>query len=262
MFARLSTNQKAFAIGGSALTVAGIYSYSRPKQQRREHILVVGGGTAGVGVAGMLHREGLKNVTIVEPSATHYYQPIWTLVGAGIKPIEQSARPMENVIPTGTKWIQQSVTAFRPEQNLVELDNGKTVACDYLVVASGMQSGWDKVPGLVEGLEKEDSGVVSIYHCKYANKTFKTFEKVKELEHPKLVFTMSPTPIKCAGAPQKIMWLLDDTLRRLGKRATASIAFWTPGGTMFGVPYNSDKLEKLRIERGVDGKIQPRTDPN
>ena len=256
MLARLSSNRKALgAAGAAAFATASVYLLSG-KKERSHHVVVVGGGTAGIGVAAMLQKEGIKNVTIIEPRQVHYYQPLWTLVGGGVQPVAKSSRPMKDVLPTGTKWVQERVQGFHPDANQVELEDGRKMDYDYLIVAPGMQIDWDKVPGLKEGLEKEDSGVVSIYDYKYANKTWETFQKVKDLPAPKFSFVMSPTVIKCAGAPQKIMWLLEDTMRRLGKRDTASFTFWTPGGSMFGVPYYAEKLEKIRQERGVGGMFK------
>ena len=261
MFSRLLTTSQGKAI--AAVTAVGgaygIWSWIASPKPRQEHVLIVGGGTAGIGVAAMLQREGLKNVTIIEPKDVHYYQPLWTLVGGGIKPVEKSVKPMRVVLPKNTEWIQGKVSGFKPEENQVELEDGSKVNYDYLVVASGIQIDWNKIPGLVEGLEKEDSGVVSIYDYNFADKTWKTFESVVlkgDKSSPKnLLFTMSPTPIKCAGAPQKIMWLMEDTLRKKNLRSLATISFWTPGGSMFGVPYYSQKLEQIRQERGVVGKF-------
>jgi hypothetical protein len=68
-------------------------------------VVVVGGGSAGITVAAKLSNSpgfsGAKDVCIVEPATTHYYQPLWTLVGAGIKPMTDSARPESDVIPHG-----------------------------------------------------------------------------------------------------------------------------------------------------------------
>jgi NADPH-dependent 2,4-dienoyl-CoA reductase/sulfur reductase-like enzyme len=62
---------------------------------------------------------------------------------------------------------------------------------------------------------------------------------------------------KCADAPQKVMlWLMDDVLRGAGIRDKANFAFWAPGGGMFGVKKYSDKLEKIRQERGVNGQFK------
>jgi len=253
MLSRIASNPKAVA--GVGVALAGAYWITLPKT-RSEHVVIVGGGTAGIGVSAILRNDNFKNITIIEPKDVHYYQPLWTLVGGGVKNVKDSARPMKDVLPRGTDWVQKKVTSFVPDSNQVELEDGSKIDYDYLVVASGIQIDFDKVKGVPEALAKEDSGVVSIYDYNYADKTWKTFEAVKDKPAPKLMFTMSPTPIKCAGAPQKIMWLLEDTMRRLGKRDSASFSFWTPGKTMFGVPYYSEKLEKIRQERGVDGKFE------
>jgi sulfide:quinone oxidoreductase len=182
----------------------GIYRAVTSKPKSNEKVVIVGGGTAGIGVAAMLRNNGMDDISIIEPKSVHYYQPLWTLVGGGNKPASQSAKPMEDVVPKGTKWIQDSVKAFHPDKNQVTTNDGKTLSYDYLVVASGMQIDWDKVNGLKEGLEEANSGVVSIYDYKYADKTAKTFNFLKDKDSAKYVFTMSPTPIKCAGAPQKV----------------------------------------------------------
>ena len=139
------------------------------------------------------------------------------------------------------------------------MEDGSRINYDYLVVAAGIQIDWGNIPGLPEGLSQEDSGVVSIYDYNGAGKTYRTFQNIIQNSNDKpknLLFTMSPTAIKCAGAPQKIMWLLEDTLRGRGIRNACNISFWTPGGGMFGVPYYSQKLEKIRQERGVEGKFK------
>ena len=118
------------------------------------------------------------------------------------------------------------------------------------------QIDWDKIPGLREGMQQEGSGVSSIYDYNGAEKIWREFQQVKDKPESKLFFTMSPTPIKCGGAPQKIMWLLEDTLREAGRRASAQVTFWVPGGAMFGVKHYSDKLEAIRQERGVAAKFK------
>ena len=247
-----------------ASVASGIYFLTYPHlcKQRSEKIVVVGGGTAGLGVAAMLHNEGMRNVTIVEPSQVHYYQPLWTLVGGGLANAENSSKSTKDVIPRGAKWIPKKVKGFEPDNNRVTLDDGSSVDYDYLVVAVGMQTDWDAIPGLQEGLEKQDSGVVSVYHPKYCSKTWQTFQAVKNdpihttSKPAQYLFSFPPTVLKCAGAPQKIMWILEDTLRLEGKRDQSSLTFLTPGPSMFGVKHYSEKLEKIRIERNVDAEFQ------
>jgi eukaryotic sulfide quinone oxidoreductase len=227
---------------------------SNEKDQQR--IVIVGGGTAGIGIAAQCRNEGMKNITLVEPKTVHYYQPLWTLVAGGLKKNTQSVKSMKDIVPKGTNWIQNSVQAFHPEQNRITLADGTDVEYDYLVVAAGIQINWDDIPGLVNGLSKEGSGVGSVYDYNHSAKTFREFQALqqdfsKAGSTKKMLFTMTPTAIKCAGAPQKIMWVLEDTLRRAGHRDAVDVQFWTPASAMFGVKYYSDKLEAIRQERGV-----------
>jgi len=221
-----------------------------------KRIVIVGGGTAGIGVAAMCEKENLRKVTLIEPKTIHYYQPLWTLVGGGVKSSADSVKNMKDILPSSTHWVQNSVQSFDPDNNQVVLQDGSKIEYDYLVVAAGIQSNWDAVPGVKEGLDKPESGVVSVYDFNYSAKVWNEFNRLKNAPNKTMLFTMPSTPIKCAGAPQKIMWLLEDTLRKAGLRDTASIEFWVPGAAMFGIKHYSDKLEAIRKERGVEGHFQ------
>ena len=282
-------------------TCAGENKSTMKKESNK--IVIVGGGTAGIGVAAMLRNEGMVDVSIIEPKNVHYYQPLWTLVGGGVKNNAESAKPMSDIVPSGVKWVQKAVNGFDPERNQVTLDDGSSLSYDYLVVAAGIQIDWyvclmsqgnvcslttcphyavisklsdshepciiivnfscslppqfrDKIPGVVEGLKQKDSGVVSVYDFSHCEKTWREFQALVDKPQKRLLFTMSPTAIKCAGAPQKIMWLLEDTLRDLGRRAEATIEFWTPAGAMFGVKHYSDQLADLAASRDVNTVYQ------
>jgi NADPH-dependent 2,4-dienoyl-CoA reductase/sulfur reductase-like enzyme len=244
----------AAGLTASSITVASCAGPT-PKDSKNQKVVIVGGGTAGIGVAAMLRNKGMKSVVVVEPSDKHYYQPLWTLVGAGIKDNKDSVKPMADVIPSGVTWVNKAVQTFQPDQNQITLADGSTVDYDYLVVAAGMQLDWNKIPGLVEGLKKPDSGVVSMYDFNYSKKTWDSFRAIAK-EAKRMLFTMPTTLIKCAGAPQKIMWLLEDELRTMGLRDRVSVEFWVPGAAMFGIKYYSDQLEQIRKDRGVKASFR------
>jgi len=211
-------------------------------------ILIIGGGTAGITIAAQLKDRYCYNDTaIIEPCGTHYYQPLWTLVGGGIFEKERSQRPMEEVIPDGTVWIRDAATKIYPEDNLVETKSGDLFSYEYLVVAPGIQIDWDAIPGLAENLGSK--GICSNYS--YQNVDY-TFECIENLENGTALFTQPNTPIKCGGAPQKIMYLASDYFRKHGHLDNIDVKFTTAGSIIFGVEGFKEALTKVVERYGID----------
>lgn len=211
-------------------------------------LLVIGGGTAGITFASqLLQHESAPEIAIVEPSPYHYYQPLWTLVGAGIFPREDSQRPTEDVMPNDVTWIRDAVVELLPDTKTVVLQSGKRITYDQLVVAPGIQVDWHKIEGLPETLGK--NGVTSNYD--YASVGY-TWELISKLESGEAVFTFPSTPIKCAGAPQKILWLAEEAFRRRGVRGKIRVRYAAAGAAIFGVPKYRTALEKLVRERKIE----------
>lgn len=131
---------------------------------KHHQILIVGGGTAGVTVAASLRRRGpgSLDIAIVEPSATHYYQPCFTLVGAGVYDMARTQRPERSLIPAGVTLIQDAAKMFDPDNNSVTLETGSTLTYDYLVICTGVKLDWDKIEGLSTTLGK--TACVAIIH--------------------------------------------------------------------------------------------------
>jgi sulfide:quinone oxidoreductase len=197
----------------------------------KHDIVVIGGGAAGVATAAsMLARKRGLDIAIVEPSDTHFYQPGWTMVGAGIFDAASTARPVASLIPAGARLIKGAAASFLPEQNAVVLADGRTVEYKKLVVAAGLKLDWDGVEGLAETLGK--NGVTSNYRFDLAPYTW---ELVQGLKKGRAVFTQPPMPIKCAGAPQKALYLSADHWTRNGALANVEIDFFNAGGVLFGV---------------------------
>jgi sulfide:quinone oxidoreductase len=150
-------------------------------------------------------------VAILEPSEKHYYQPLWTLVGGGVFDKEITERPEKDYIPDGATWIKDAVASFEPSKNAVVTRGGQTITYDQLVVALGIQLDWGKIKGLEGNLGKD--GICSNYLYETVDSTWKA---LRDFKGGNAVFTFPSTPMKCAGAPQKIMYLADDHLRRRG----------------------------------------------
>ncbi|RJS22688.1 pyridine nucleotide-disulfide oxidoreductase [Corallococcus sp. H22C18031201] len=201
-------------------------------------VLIVGGGTAGITVAARLKRAGVDGVAIIEPSTHHYYQPLWTLVGGGAADIASTVRPQADYIPQGTRWIQDWAAEVDPVRHQVRTRGGLCLSYDFLVVAPGIQLDWDKVRGLREALETPY--VSSNYDFRLAPKTW---EMVRAFKGGTAVFTHPAGPVKCAGAPQKIMYLVADHLRRTGLAGRSRVVFGSAAKAIFGVKPFAEVLE-------------------
>ena len=194
-------------------------------------VVVVGAGAAGIAVcASLLARDPNLDIALVDPADVHYYQPGWTLVGAGVFNAPFTARTMGGVIPHGVHWIKAGVAAFEPERNCIILDGCRVLRYQQLVVCPGLKLDWDAIPGLPETLGR--NGVTSNYRYDLAPYTWKL---VQALRGGKALFTQPPMPIKCAGAPQKAMYLSADHWRKQGVLGATDIQFCNAGPVLFGV---------------------------
>jgi len=195
-------------------------------------VCIVGAGAAGIATASsLLKRQPQLKIAIVDPSQTHAYQPGWTLVGAGIFTPQKTIRKMHKVIPKGVTWIQQSALKFNAEENTLILDNQYSIEYRALVVAPGLKLDFEAIEGLSETLGK--NGVTSNYRFDLAPYTW---ELVQQLKQGTAIFTQPPMPIKCAGAPQKALYLSSDWWQQQGLLTSINVAFHNAGGVLFGVP--------------------------
>jgi sulfide:quinone oxidoreductase len=206
----------------------------------------VGGGSAGISVAARLRRSGRSDVAVIDPATTHYYQPLWTLVGGGRAPVEESARPQASVMPKGVTWIQRAAAEIDPDSREITLDDGGTVVYDYLVVCPGIQLDWAKITGLSETLGRD--GVSSNYLYELAPATWNF---VRNTRSGTAVFGMPAGPIKCAGAPQKIAYLAADYWREQGVLKDIDVHLVLPTPGMFGVKEFSDVLVGVARRYGI-----------
>ncbi|WP_460357535.1 MULTISPECIES: NAD(P)/FAD-dependent oxidoreductase [unclassified Pseudomonas] len=194
-------------------------------------IVVIGGGTAGIGfVASLLKRDPTLKVTVIEPSAQHYYQPAWTLVGGGAYDVKDTVRPMSKVMPRQATWIQAAVTGIDPDMRQLTLNDQRRVTYQNLIVCPGLRLAWEKIEGLQESLGQH--GVTSNYSYQHSQYTW---DQVQKLRGGKALFTQPAMPIKCAGAPQKALYLSCDHWRKTAVLNNINVEFNLAGPALFGV---------------------------
>jgi sulfide:quinone oxidoreductase len=213
-------------------------------------IVIVGAGTAGISVAARLGRAGEHDVALIDPAHDHYYQPLWTLVGAGITNMERTKRAQSSVMPKGVRWIQDAVVEFEPEERAVRTSSGARVTYDVLIVCPGIELAWDLVPGLSEAMSTNFAA--SNYASHLAPKNA---ELVRRFRGGEALFAAPGTPIKCPGAPQKATYLASDYWQRTGKLDGINVTFATGAGGIFGVPEFARVLEGVVERYGINTRF-------
>jgi sulfide:quinone oxidoreductase len=228
------------------LNSINITNQKTDKTMKTHHtIAIVGGGNAGISIAAqLLRKDSSSDIAIIDGAKKHYYQPAWTLVGGGEFNIKDTERDESTVIPEGATWIQQMVKEFQPETNTLSLADGTELGYDYLVVAPGIQLNWGDIKGLKETLGK--NGVCSNYSFETAPYTWECIQNTKG---GKALFTNPHTPIKCGGAPQKIMYLAADYFRK--HQIKSQVELWSGGTRVFGVEKYENTLKQVIQNYGI-----------
>ncbi len=224
------------------------------KQAEKNHyqVLIVGAGTGGVSVAARLCRALQKpDVALIDPSDKHYYQPLWTLVGGGVRPKEITERPQASVIPAKATWIRDAVSELRPRDNAVVTASGRELTYDYLVVAPGLQLDWARIPGLKENVGR--GAICSNYSYETVDSTW---ECIRNFRGGNAIFTHPNTPIKCGGAPQKIMYLAADYWRKHPPANEYKVIFCIATPKIFAVQKYAETLLKAVERYGIEVRYQ------
>lgn len=217
-------------------------------------VVIAGAGTAGISVAARLARASRTlggRIALIDPAAKHYYQPLWTLVGAGAARKEKTERDMASLIPDGVAWIQEAVVSFAPEDNRLQTQAGRIVSYDCLVVAAGLEIDWGRIKGLKEALGI--GGVCSNYAYETVDSTW---DAIRNFQGGTAIFTHPNSPVKCGGAPQKIMYLADDYFRKSGVRDRSNVIFVSAKDVIFDVPKYARTLEQVIRRKKIETKYR------
>ncbi|HIP12622.1 MAG TPA: NAD(P)/FAD-dependent oxidoreductase [Arcobacter sp.] len=250
---------KMMGLGGAAFMVGGTEAEAATTLNASSatgHIVIVGGGLAGMSTAARLRNSASSvKITVIEPEADSVsYQPGQTLVGAGLWEKSDIVYKRDEHTPSDVTVVKEKAVTFDPKNNSLTTDKGTTVKYDALIIAAGVKLNYGAIKGLEEVGELYSSGnntaavsamnaigVSSIYTADGAVQTWKNMSKfvsdAKGGKKVKGVFTHPNTPIKCGGAPKKIMYLTNARLNEAGAaaRANADIHFYPNSGGMFGI---------------------------
>lgn len=218
-------------------------------------VLIIGAGAAGIAVASsLLARDRALDIALVDPADVHYYQPGWTMVGGGIFKAASTARTMASILPAGVHWIKAAVRSFEPHAQRVTLADGRELGYRQLIVCPGLTLDWKAIDGLEETLGR--NGVTSNYRYDLAPYTW---ELVQNLREGRALFTQPPMPIKCAGAPQKALYLSCDHWLRKQRLGPVRAQFFNAGAVLFGiadyVPALMEYVDRYGIELNYNHRL-------
>ncbi|KQN87194.1 NAD(P)/FAD-dependent oxidoreductase [Arthrobacter sp. Leaf69] len=213
-------------------------------------VLIIGGGNAGVSLAARLHRYGVKDVAVVEPQDTHFYQPLFSHIAGGRANASEATRPQRSVMPEGVEWIRDGAVDIDPASNTVSLASGGQLKFGHLVVCPGLQLDWDKIPGLADAVHSPSG--TSHYEFTLAAKSWTLFRGLKA---GTAVFTMPSGPIKCGGAAQKPMYLACNYWREQGVLQDIRVVMVQPYPTVFGVAGVDEELNRKIAEYGIELRL-------
>ena len=236
-----ATKAAGYDMGGVVRRIVNGGKTPTDQADAKYDVVIVGGGAAGL----QARSAGLQ-IAVIDPADIHYYQPGWTMVGGGIFDASTTAKTMGSLIPKGVHWIKSAVAAFEPKDDAIVLDGCRVVKYGRLIVCPGLKLDWNAVDGLVDTLGR--NGVTSNYRYDLAPYTW---ELVSSLREGTALFTQPPMPIKCAGAPQKAMYLSADHWQRSDVLNRITIEFCNAGGVLFGVKDYVPALEKYIDRYGV-----------
>ncbi|EDV95859.1 GH15540 [Drosophila grimshawi] len=212
-------------------------------------VLVVGGGAGGCAMAAKLSsRLGRNKVIVLDPADKHYYQPMFTLIGGGMKRLEHSYKTMEEVLPKKAKWLRDSAVEFNPDSNTVKTSSGDSIKYDMLLIATGLQLNYNKIPGLEAALAIPNGKVCSIYSPKYVDRVY---DCLRNIEGGNAIFTFPSSPVKCPGAPQKILYIAEHYFRKMSKRNQINVTYNTALPVLFGVKHYADALWPIVKKRNI-----------
>ncbi len=214
-----------------------------------KRLVILGAGTAGTMLANRLARMPEMDdwrITVVDATREHYYQPGFLLLPFGVYSKDDVVRPKRYYLPAGAELIFAEVDHIRPDQKSVVLMDGRNVAYDVLVIATGSHIHPEETPGLME--HEWHKSIHTFYDFEGAVALAKALRQFKE---GRLVLNVAEMPIKCPVAPLEFVFLADWYFTHRGLRDRIEIVYATPLPGAFTKPKATEMLGNMLAERGI-----------
>lgn len=213
-------------------------------------LLVLGAGTAGTMAINKL-RPRLSadewEITVVEPSDVHRYQPGYLFLPFGAYTPDETMEPTDRFIPDGVTRVSAEVDRVDAEANTVHLADGRTLPYDYLIIATGTTPRPDQTPGMDDAAVFRDT-VHEFYTFEGA---MALHDKLESWPGGRLVVHVTEMPIKCPVAPLEFTFLADAFFAEKGMRDQVGIVYVTPLEGAFTKPVASKYLGHMLEDRKI-----------
>jgi sulfide:quinone oxidoreductase len=208
------------------------------------HIVIAGSGLGGIAVAARL-RQALAGarITLVDAKQEHHYQPGFTLVATGVWPVDKVRDRNADFLPEGVQWVREMVAEFDAPANTVVTTSGERIRYDFLVVATGLHLDYAQIEGMDLAAIGRD-GLASVYAGPQAAAASWSALDAFRARGGQAIMTLPAGPLKCAGAPLKMTFMVADRLAQAGTLSRSTIDFHAglPTDTVFGVKAVNDNV--------------------
>ena len=184
------------------------------------HVVILGGGFGGLSAANELRNslsESQLKITIIDKKDWFMvgFAKLWIMTGT--RTFDDSVGSLNELSKKGIDFLKDEIVKIDLENKNVKTKT-QDVSYDFLIISLGSVLAPEKIPGLVE----------NGYNLYDHEKLSEINEKLKTIDSGKIAISIMGMPYKCPPAPFEASLLIDSMLRKLGKRDSVQIDFYSP----------------------------------
>jgi sulfide:quinone oxidoreductase len=214
-----------------------------------QRILILGGGVGGTLTANLLVRKlrkqierGEAEVTVVDLTGTHTYQPGFMYIAMGGERAEKLQRPERSLLDSKVQLVVGEIRRIDEATRTVELSDGLKLAYDQLVLATGSRIVPEAIPNFAE----------EAHHFYSAEASLKLRKALDTFTGGKIVVAIAGMPYKCPPAPLEVSFLVEAELRERGLRDKTEMHYCSPIGRAFTIESVSEMATPILEEKGIE----------
>jgi sulfide:quinone oxidoreductase len=206
-------------------------------------VVILGGGVGGTIVANLVAKKssGSAHVTVVDTTGIHVYQPGFLYVAVGKEQPSALQRAETSLLRDDVSLVVDRALRVDTVARTVQLESGRTLPYDQLLLATGSRTVMDEV-----------SGAKDAYDFYTMDGAVRLFEALQRFEGGTIVIGVAGIPYKCPPAPVEFVFLLDDYLRARGIREKSQIKLLSPLNRAFTIEATSKLVQPILAERGIE----------